>query len=60
MHCTENLKQIFPKMKLQGLVPSYYIHVSVNDIYIPTIGPQAQYSKLGGSITGIYKSLNEI
>jgi hypothetical protein len=26
-------------MKLLGLVPNYYIHVSVSDLYIPTIGP---------------------
>ncbi len=25
-HCTENLKQIFPEMKLRGLSPSFYIH----------------------------------
>jgi hypothetical protein len=35
---TENLKQIFLEMKLRGLSPSSYIHVSVSDLYIPTIG----------------------
>jgi hypothetical protein len=34
-HCTENSKQIFPEMKLRGLVPNFGIHV-----YIPTIGLQ--------------------
>jgi hypothetical protein len=29
MHCAENSKQIFPEMKLRGLVPNFYIHVSV-------------------------------
>jgi hypothetical protein len=29
--CTENLKQIFPDMKLRGLVLNSYIHVSVRD-----------------------------
>jgi hypothetical protein len=24
-HCTENLKQIFPEMKLRGLIPNAYI-----------------------------------
>ncbi len=57
MHCTENLKQIFPEMKLRGLVPNFYIHVSVSDLYILTIGPQTYYNKIGGSIVGIYKSL---
>jgi hypothetical protein len=26
-------------MKLRGLIPNFYIHVSVSDLYIPTIGP---------------------
>jgi hypothetical protein len=34
-HCIENSKQIFPEMKLCGLVPNSYIHVSVSDLYIP-------------------------
>ncbi len=39
-HCkdtTENSTQIFPEMKLRGLVPDSYIHVSVSDSYIPRI-----------------------
>ena len=46
-HCTENLKHLFPEMKLRGLViskqnynvlsPNFHIHVSVGDLYIPTI-----------------------
>ncbi len=59
MHCTENWKQIFPEMKLLRLVPNVYIHVFVSDFYIPTIGPQTQYSKIGGPIVGIYKSLTD-
>jgi hypothetical protein len=54
MHCTENSKQIFPEMKLCGLVPNFYIHVTVSDLNIPTIGPQTQCSKIGGQIVGIY------
>ncbi len=34
----ENSKQIFPEMKLCGLVPNSYIHISVSDLCIPTIG----------------------
>jgi hypothetical protein len=26
-------------MKLRGLVPNFHIHVSMSDLYIPTIGP---------------------
>jgi hypothetical protein len=28
-HCTESPKQIFPEMKLRGLVPHSYIHVHI-------------------------------
>jgi hypothetical protein len=34
----ENSKQIFPEMKLRGLCRNSYIHVSVSDLYILTIG----------------------
>jgi hypothetical protein len=37
-------------MKLRGLVPDFYIQVSVRYLYIPMIGPQRQYSKIGGPI----------
>ncbi len=37
--CTKISKQIFPEMKRRGLVSNSYIHVSVSDLYIPTIGP---------------------
>jgi hypothetical protein len=38
LHCTENLINVFPVMKLCGLVPNSYLHVSVSDLYIPRIG----------------------
>ncbi len=59
MHCTENSKQIFSEMKLCGLLPNFYILVSVSDLYIPTIGPQTQNSKIDGPIVGLYKSLTD-
>jgi hypothetical protein len=34
-HYTENSKQIFPKMKLGGLIPNSYIHISVGYLCIP-------------------------
>jgi hypothetical protein len=58
-HCAKNLKQIFPEMKLYGLVSNIYIHVSVSDLYIPTIGPLTHYSKIGGQIVGLYKSFTD-
>ncbi len=44
--------------KLRGLDHNFYINVSVSHLYIPTIGPQTQYSKIGGPILGIYKWRN--
>ncbi len=38
-HCKEDAIYVFPEMKLLGLVPISYIHVSVSDLYILTIGP---------------------
>jgi hypothetical protein len=38
IHFTENLIYIFPEIKLRGLAPNSYIHVSVSNLYIPTIG----------------------
>jgi hypothetical protein len=37
-HNIENLKQIIPEKELRGLSPNFHIHVSVSDLYIPTIG----------------------
>jgi hypothetical protein len=59
LHCMENSKQIFPEMKLHGLVPNFYIHVSVCDLYFPTIGPPILLYCVWGPIMGIYKSLKD-
>jgi len=37
-HNTENSKQIFPEKEWRSLSPNFRIHVSVSDLYIPTIG----------------------
>jgi hypothetical protein len=55
MHCTENSKQIFPEMKLRGLVPNFCIHVSVSDLYFLTIDPPILLYCICGPIVGIYK-----
>jgi hypothetical protein len=34
---TENLKQILPEKELGGHSPTFHIHMSVSDLYIPTI-----------------------
>ncbi len=36
-HNKENLKQIFPEKELRGLSTNFHIHVSVSDLYFPTI-----------------------
>ncbi len=44
VHCKQALYRkfetntVFTEMKLRGLVPNAYIHVSVSDLYSPTIG----------------------
>ncbi len=57
-------KQIFKEMKLCGLSPNSYIHVSVSDFYIPRIGLPIllQENKRTGRMwcMGIYKSLTGI
>jgi hypothetical protein len=35
---TEISKQIFPEKEYRGLSPNFHIHVTVSDLYIPTIG----------------------
>jgi hypothetical protein len=44
-------------MKLNGLVPNFFIHVSVSDLYVPTIGPPILPYCVCGPIVGIYKLL---
>jgi hypothetical protein len=43
LHCKDTVpeksKQIFPEMKMRGLDLNSYIHISVSDLYIPTISP---------------------
>jgi hypothetical protein len=60
MHCPENLTPIFLEMKLCGLIPNFYIHVSVSDLHIPTIGQKTLYIKIGGPSVGIHKWLMQI
>ncbi len=39
LHCNENPIYVFPETKLRVLSLNLYIHLSVRDLYIPTIGP---------------------
>ncbi len=60
MHCTENSKQIFPEMNFFGLVPNFYIHLSVGDLYMYSqIVYQTQYSKIGRLIVRMCELLTD-
>ncbi len=48
------------KWNCAASLPNVCIHVSVSDLYIPTFVTQRQYSKIGGPIVGMHKSLTEI
>jgi hypothetical protein len=39
LHCKEISICVFPEKELRGFSPNFYIHVSVSDLYISTIGP---------------------
>jgi hypothetical protein len=39
MHCKKDSNYVFLEIKLRGLVPSFHIHTSVSDLYIPWIRP---------------------
>jgi hypothetical protein len=50
-HC-ENSKQIFTEKELRGHSPNVYIHVSVSDLYIPTIFLPILLQEICGPILG--------
>ncbi len=56
---TENSKQIFPEKELRGHSPNFHIHVSVSDLYIPTIDLTVLPQEICGRILEIYKSLTD-
>ncbi len=55
----ENLKQIFPEKEYQGLSPNFHIHVSVSELYIPTMGLPFLLEEICGPILGIYTLLTD-
>ncbi len=56
---TEILEQIFPEKEYRGLSPNFHIHVSVNDLYIPTTGLPILLEEICRLILGLYKSLTD-
>jgi hypothetical protein len=55
----ENLKQIFPEKEYCGINPNFHIHVSVSELYIPTMGLPFLLEEICGPMLGIYKSLTD-
>jgi hypothetical protein len=55
----ENLKQIFLEKEYRGLSPNFHIHVSVSELYIPTMGLLVQLEEICRLILGIYKSFKD-
>jgi hypothetical protein len=55
----EILKQIFPEKEYRGLSPNFHIHVSVSELYIPTMELAFLLEEICGPILGIYKSLTD-
>jgi hypothetical protein len=53
----ENPNYIFTEKKLHGHSSNFHIHVSVSDLYIPTIGPSTFWQQNTQTDCGIYKSL---
>jgi hypothetical protein len=47
---------IFPEKELRGHSTNFHIHVSVGNIYIPTIDLPILLLEICGPILGIYKS----
>ncbi len=39
VNCKEMSIYVFPEKELRGLSPNFHIHVSLSDLYIPTISP---------------------
>jgi hypothetical protein len=46
----ENVKQIFPEKEYWGLSPNFHIHVSVSELYIPTMGLPILLEEICGPI----------
>jgi hypothetical protein len=49
----ENWKQIFPEKEYRGLSPNFHIHVSVSELYIPTMELQFLLKEICGPFLGI-------
>jgi len=55
----ENLKQIFLEKEYRCLSPNFHIHMSVSELYIPTMGLPVLLEEIVKLVLGIYKSLKD-
>ncbi len=55
----ENLKEIFPEKEYRGLSPNFHIHVSLSELYIPTMGLPILLEEICRLFLGKYKSLKD-
>jgi hypothetical protein len=59
LHTAKKIRFMYSqKKKLRELIPNFYIHISVSDLYFPTIGPAGYIfscSQIGRPLVGIYK-----
>jgi hypothetical protein len=55
----ENLKQIFPEKEYRSLSSNFHIHVSVSELFLPTMGLPVLLEEICRLILGIYKSLQD-
>jgi hypothetical protein len=53
------LEANIPKKEYRDLSPSFHIHVSVSELYIPTMELPFLLKEICGPILGIYKSLTD-
>ncbi len=61
-HCKDKIpkiQSIFPEKEYQGLSPNFHIHVSVSDLYIPTIGVPILLQEILRPILELNKSLTD-
>jgi hypothetical protein len=56
---TDISKQIFPEKEYRGLSPNFHIHVSVIDLYIPTIGLPILLEEICGPLLGLCETLTD-
>jgi hypothetical protein len=56
---TEISKQIFPEKEYRGLSSNFHIHVSVSELFIPTIGLPILLEEICKPVLGLNKSLTD-